>query len=96
MDHVFILEAAHHVDNGVALADVCQELVAQAFALGGTLDKAGDVNEFDDRRGNFLRVVQIAQLLQALVRHRHNTHVGVDGAEGVVRRLGARLRERIE
>ena len=35
MDHVRIGEAAEHVDDGVDLADVGEELVAEAFALAG-------------------------------------------------------------
>ncbi len=45
-----VVEAAHDVDDGVGLADVGQELVAQAFALGGAGDQAGDVDELDDGR----------------------------------------------
>jgi len=40
---VFIVEAAHDVDDGVGFADVGQELVAEAFALAGASDEAGDV-----------------------------------------------------
>ena len=48
VDDVRVLEAAHHVDDGVGLADVAQELVAQAFALAGTGHQAGDVHELHD------------------------------------------------
>ena len=49
---VRVLEIANHLADGIALADVRQELVAQARALGGgTLDQAGDVDKLD-RRGN--------------------------------------------
>ena len=34
VDDVLIIEAAHNVDDGVRVADVGQELVAQALALG--------------------------------------------------------------
>lgn len=39
MDHVGILEAAYHMDDGVHLTDIGQELVSQALALGGTLTR---------------------------------------------------------
>ena len=51
-----ILEAAHHVRDGVGLADVGEELVAQPFALGGAGDQAGDVDELDDRGDHLLRL----------------------------------------
>ena len=38
VDDVVILEAAHHMDDRVHLADVGQKLVAQALPLAGTLD----------------------------------------------------------
>ena len=39
---------AHHMHDGVALADVAQELVAQAGTLAGTLHQTGDVHELHD------------------------------------------------
>jgi hypothetical protein len=41
------------VDDGVGFADVGQELVAQAFALGRTGHQTGDVDELDDGRLDF-------------------------------------------
>ena len=45
--HVAVLEAAQHVGDGVDLADVGEELVAQALALAGAAHQAGDVDEFE-------------------------------------------------
>ena len=47
---VVVLEAAQHVGDGVDLADVAQELVAEALALGGAAHEAGDVDEGQPRR----------------------------------------------
>jgi hypothetical protein len=47
VNDVRILEAAHDLDDGVDLADVGEKLVAEAFALAGAGDKAGDVDELD-------------------------------------------------
>ena len=44
---VAALEAAQDVDDRVDLADVGEELVAEAFALGRAADQAGDVDELD-------------------------------------------------
>ena len=52
---VVVDEAAHHVRDRIGLADVGEELVAQAFALRGAGDQAGDVDELDDRRNHLLR-----------------------------------------
>ena len=87
MDHIGAVKAAHHVHNGVALPDVAQKLVAQALALGGALYQAGDVHKFHNGRGLFVGVPDFRQLVQTGIGHGHNAGVGVDGAEGVVRRL---------
>ncbi len=42
---VVILEAAQHMDDRVDLADVAEELVAEAFALRRAAHEAGDVDE---------------------------------------------------
>ena len=45
VDDFGVMEAADHVQDRVGLADVREELVAQAFALAGAFDDAGDVDE---------------------------------------------------
>jgi hypothetical protein len=40
MGDVAVLEAAQHMGDGVAFADIGEELVAQAFALGGAAHEA--------------------------------------------------------
>ena len=48
MNDVVIVEAAHNMDDGVALADVAQKLVAETRALAGTLDQTCNVNKLND------------------------------------------------
>ena len=88
MHDVGAAEAAHHMHNGVTLADVAQELVAQTLALGSALYKTGDVHELHDGGGLLVGVPDFGQLVQPGVRHGHDAGVGVDGAEGVVGRGG--------
>ena len=45
MRDVGVLEAAHHVGDGVDLADIGEELVAEPLALRGAAHQAGDVDE---------------------------------------------------
>ncbi len=47
---VGILEAAHHVGDGVDLADIGEELVAEPLAFGSAAHQAGDVDEGQPRR----------------------------------------------
>ncbi len=96
VDHVVVLEAAHHVHDGVHLADVAEELVAQALAPAGALHQAGDIHEFQRGGGVLLGVVHLGQHVQPVVGHGHHAGVRLDGAEGIVRRLRARAGDGVE
>src|SRR5690606_41992187 len=50
-----VLEAAQHMHDGIDLADVGEELVAQPFSLGRASDEAGDIDKGDAGRDDFLR-----------------------------------------
>ena len=54
VDDVVVLEAAHDVRDRVGLADVGEELVAEAFALRRAGDEPRDVDELDRRRDDLL------------------------------------------
>ena len=82
--NVFIVKATDHMDDGIGLANIGQELVAKARTLTGALHQTGDVHELDDRRGLFVRLIDLCQLVQPCIRHCYHAHVGVNGAEGVV------------
>ncbi len=45
MGDVAILEAAHHMDDGVHLTDIGEELIAEPFALGRSAHDAGNIDE---------------------------------------------------
>ncbi len=97
--HVAALETAQDVDDGVHLADVGEELVAEAFALGRAADEAGDVDELDLRLDRLRALGDARNLLEALVRDRDAADVRLDRAEGIVgglrrRRLGQRIEKR--
>ena len=44
MDHVFIIETAHHMDDGVRRTDVVQKLIAQTFSLGCAFHQSGNIH----------------------------------------------------
>ena len=97
MDHIGILEAADNLENRVDLADMRQELVAEALALAGTLHDAGDVDQLQSGGNHLLRWDVFRDQREAAVGHAHHTLVGLDRAEGVVRALrGLRHGQRVE
>ncbi len=87
MHDVAVVEAAQHMDDGVTLAYVGQELVAQPLALAGSLDQPGDVHDVTHGGHDTARVDQFGQLGEPLVGHGHLAQLRVDGAEGEIGRL---------
>ena len=95
--HVVVVEAADDLEDGVALADVAEELVAQALALAGAAHQARDVGEVDRRVHDAPALADLGQLLHARVGHGGRRLVGLDRAEGIVRRLRVlRARQGVE
>ena len=82
---VRVFEVADHLADGVALADVGEELISQAGALGGgTLDQARDVDELNRGGHDAARVHDVGERLETVVGNVNDTHVGVDRGERVV------------
>lgn len=97
MGDVVVLETAQHVHNGIHLADVGEELVAEALALGRAAHQPGDVYEGDARRDDLLRLGDVGELAHARIGHGDFAGVGLDRAERIVRRLRRRrLCQRVE
>ncbi len=86
MHDVVVLEGAHDLADRVGLADVGEELVAQALALGRALDDACDVDEGDGGRDDLLGVHELGEHGQALVRQRYDAGVRLDRGERIVLR----------
>ena len=72
VDDVVVLEAAHNVEDRVALADVREELVAESLALRGALHETRDVRELDRRADDLLRVRDCRERLEARVLYLHD------------------------
>ena len=96
MHHIAVLKAAHHMNDGVYLTNIGQELVAQALALGRALYQTGDVHKLNGGRCHLLGMIHVAQQTETLIRHCHDTDVRVDGTERIVGRLRTRLGQRVE
>ena len=87
MDDVVILKTTHDMHDGVHLADVGQEFVAEAFPLTGALHQTSNIHKLH-AGGNGLRAAaQCCELLKTSVRNRHRADIGLDRAEREVRSL---------
>lgn len=93
---VVIVKTAQHMDYGVRLAYVGQELVAEALALGGTLHQAGYVHYLHGGGHHAARLAHLHELVEALVRDGDDPHVGLYGAEREIGRLGLGVAQTVE
>ena len=96
MHDAVVVEAAEHMDDGVALAYVGQELVAQALTLAGTFHEARNIDDVADSRHDATRVHKFGKLGQSFVRHGDLSELSINGAEGEIGSLSFRAREAIE
>ena len=93
---VVVVKAAQYVEDGVRLAYVGKELVAQSFPLAGSLDQSGDVDNLDGGRHDASRVDQLGELVQSFIGDGDDTDVGFNGAEGEIGRFGTGFCDGIE
>ena len=96
MRDVRVDEAAHDMCDGIDLADVLEEFIAEALALGRALDEAGDIDEAHGGRRRLLRLVELMQDLEARVRYGYDADIRLDRAEREVCGLSAGFRDGIE
>ena len=96
MGDVVVFKTAHHMDDGVYLADVGEKFVAEALALGGAAHQPCDVHKFDNRRGYLLRMVHLGEDVEPPVRHCDHADIRLNGAEGVVCALRSCVCDRVE
>jgi hypothetical protein len=75
------------VRDGIDLADVAEELIAEAFALGSAAHQPRDVHEGQPRRHDLGGLRQGRQLAQPRIGHCHLADIRLDGTERIIRRL---------
>ena len=82
---VVVDERPEDEHDRVDFADVGEELVAETFALAGSLDESADVDDLDRGVDGLLRLRHRRQLVEAIVGHLGHTDVGVLRGERVRR-----------
>ena len=70
MDHVPVLKAADDVNDGIHLADMRKKLIAEPLPVGCALYQPGDIDKFDRRMGDLLRVVKLRKAVEPFIRKR--------------------------
>ncbi len=96
MDDVRIGEDSDNLADRVRLADVGEELVAEALSFGRAADKPGDVDEADRSRHRTGAVEHLGQPGQPGVRNADDSDIRLDGGERVVRGQDVVTGQRVE
>ena len=82
--------------DNLALADMCEELIAEPLALARSLDEPSDIDELDASRDSLLGVVHFRELIETLVRNRHNADIRLNRRERIIRGERVRVRQGIK
>ena len=93
---VVVVETTNDMDNGVTLANVAKELVAQALALGSALHQPGDVHYLARRRHYAARVHNLRQFGESLIGHGDDTEVRLYRTEREIGCLCLSARQAVE
>ena len=96
VDHVAVFKTAHHIDRGVGLANVSQKLVTQPLTRAGTCHQTGNIDKFNNRALDFLRVHDGRQCVETRIRHLNDPDIGFNRAKGIVLGRDAGLGQRVE
>ena len=88
MGDIGVIETAEYVQDGVRLADIGQELVAETLTLAGPLDEAGDIDYLDRGRDDPLGMYQRLQHLEPGIGNSCGADIWLNGAEREIRSLG--------
>ena len=97
--NVGILEAAHHMRDGVDLTDIGKKLIAEPLAFRGAAHQPRDIDEGQPRRNDLGRFGKLGERLEPRIGHRDFADIRLDGAERIIgrlrrRRFGQRVEER--
>lgn len=85
VDNLSIIEATHHLEDGVDGTDVGQESVTQTGTSGGTTGQTGDIIDGQVRRNLRLRLVLLAEPVEPLIR---DNDTGLFGINCGIREVG--------
>ena len=84
VNDVGIFKVTNNLADSVSVADVCQELIAQALALVCALDQASDIHKLNGCRHDATRIDNLGQLLEPCVGYVNDAYVRVDGSKRIV------------
>ena len=97
MGDLVVFETAHHVRDGVDLANIAEELIAQPLPFGGAANETRNIDKCQPRRHDRRRFRERRKSFQPLIGHCHFTDIRLNGAKWIIGSLRRRgFRQRVE
>ena len=96
MGNIVVVEATQHMQYGIGLADVGEELVAETLTFGGALNKTCYVYNLHCGGYHRARVAHFDKTGEAVVGDSDYAHIGFDCAKRKVCRLRLGVRQTVE
>ena len=84
------------MNDCIAFTNVSQELVAESFAFGSTLDKPGNIDNLTRSRYNSPRMNNLGKLVESLIGHCNHTQIRLNRTKREVCRLCLGTRQTVE
>ena len=81
--HVAVGKGPQHEDDGIDLADVRQEGIAESLPVTGTLDQTADVGELDGCRHDPAAAAHLGESVEAGIGHLGDADVGIGRRERI-------------
>jgi len=88
VNHIAVIKATQHMQNGVGFPDVGEKLVSKPLSLTCSFDQSGDIHDVNSRRDNALRFAHVSENFQPFIRHVSGAQVRLDCAEREIGALG--------
>ena len=94
--HIVVVEATDDMDNGVALTDVTQKLIAETLTLGRSFHQTCNVHNLTGCRNDAAGMNKLREFGKALVGHGDHTKVGFNSTKREVGCLCLSTRQAVE
>ena len=96
MHHIVVVEATKHMDDGICLTDIGEELITKTFAFRSAFDKACNIYDLDSCGNDTTGVNKFGKLIETLVGHSDDANLRIDGTKREICCLCLCARQAIE
>ena len=84
MNHVGVIETAHHMDKCIRLTDIGKKFVSETFSMTCAAHQSRNIHKFHHCGRFFIGLINFRQTIQTAVRHGNDSHIGFNRTEGII------------